>query len=878
MITGLEEYLRVHQLLHTLPLSSLKDTRLGIDLNLYLKTLLQSPSTSEPLVTALGGSPLALISHIENDLRTLERARIKPVFVLGGLQLARRTRPFSFEDPRVEERRKAWESYEQSDTDGAHVHFSRSNSTQVGDLVRAVLRAFRHRNVEFLVAPYLAEGQLVSLERHSKSYIHSIYSSSDVFLFDRVDKVILSLDLQGSTNALPNGSSNGGSSTGSFTYASKAEIMGHLRCNEEEFLDMGLLLGWEHCPTFPPLVDGTIPNANPPLTPLPRVGHQVSLSPEPLPDPRQALDVVRQYRSGYTACTALADHVVCAKLGYVDAFCRARCMIKFCLVTSAEEGRVLPLPRSTPPPPFVAGGVSTASSTAAAPAATVAPGVNGTTPPSIPNSSATSGGAPILTNADVPVDLHEIFSHRLPDEVFLHLSRGLLGSAVLNWLTSGSIIETAPLDEGDTEVWRNFMRNVITESPQSPRCIALALMGSSLNGFWSSRKVFAYYHFDPPNGAPHNVPHDQPTTLNLIKRIDNWNVSVAFVEEELRRQNSSTIDIALCLGATGRGDLAERTKTSRPKKVTPSNAAKEKDAKTSAGSGAAGAGAGGPGGGLEKKDEVVANVIWRMLELRGFLNHDHLHTPYARSLHLALKSARLNDKLQEPLYLALELIRAGILHGEGYSGRTKSGGPTWGDLDAASDSEEKAIIVDSRRHLLLIMRTLCLLPLTYRPLAWSAPLSRELLQFNAFSRALTRSLRTLVEAIASSMLLRGDAKRARDDYLDISLSLPFQSDSSTGLGIVLKCYLEALLTFNGGPVSVGHEADEDVVEAKEAVVSMIEQTFSNIKDIRGEIARGFRFWKAVVKAVEVLRDEKSVSLDIVDQFLKADAWVTPMVF
>lgn len=150
----------MHQLLHTLPLSSLKDTRLGIDLNLYLKTLLQSPSTSEPLVTALGGSPLALISHIENDLRTLERARIKPVFVLGGLQLARRTRPFSFEDPRVEERRKAWESYEQSDTDGAHVHFSRSNSTQVGDLVRAVLRAFRHRNVEFLVAPYLAEGQV----------------------------------------------------------------------------------------------------------------------------------------------------------------------------------------------------------------------------------------------------------------------------------------------------------------------------------------------------------------------------------------------------------------------------------------------------------------------------------------------------------------------------------------------------------------------------------------------------------------------------------------------------------------------------------------------------------------------------------------------
>lgn len=154
------DFLHSHKLVHTLPLSALKETRLGINLNLYLETLLSSPSTSEPLVTALGGSPLALISHIENDLRALERARVKPVFVLGGLQPSRRNRPFSFDDPRVEERKTAWESYEKGDVDGTHLHLSRSNSTQVGDLIRAVLRAFRHRNVEFLVAPYLAEGQV----------------------------------------------------------------------------------------------------------------------------------------------------------------------------------------------------------------------------------------------------------------------------------------------------------------------------------------------------------------------------------------------------------------------------------------------------------------------------------------------------------------------------------------------------------------------------------------------------------------------------------------------------------------------------------------------------------------------------------------------
>jgi hypothetical protein len=147
-------------LLHTLPLSTLKDTRLGIDLNLYLQTLFSNPITSEPLVTALGGSPFCLNSHIENDLRVLERAKIKPVFVLGGLQPPRRSRPFAYDDPRVEERALAWECYERGDVDGTHLHLSKSNSMQVADLVRAVLRAFRHRNVEFIVAPYLAEGQV----------------------------------------------------------------------------------------------------------------------------------------------------------------------------------------------------------------------------------------------------------------------------------------------------------------------------------------------------------------------------------------------------------------------------------------------------------------------------------------------------------------------------------------------------------------------------------------------------------------------------------------------------------------------------------------------------------------------------------------------
>ena len=62
----------------------------------------------------------------------------------------------------------------------------------------------------------------------------------------------------------------------------------------------------------------------------------------------------------------------------------------------------------------------------------------------------------------------------------------------------------------------------------------------------------------------------------------------------------------------------------------------------------------------------------------SFLLNSHMHTPLARAMFLALKKAGINDKFQDPLYLLLELARAGVLHGNLWSGRAYSGGPSFG--------------------------------------------------------------------------------------------------------------------------------------------------------------------------------------------------------
>lgn len=99
------------------------------------------------------------------------------------------------------------------------------------------------------------------------------------------------------------------------------------------------------------------------------------------------------------------------------------------------------------------------------------------------------------------------------------------------------------------------------------------------------------------------------------------------------------------------------------------------------------------------------------------------------------------------------------------------------------------------------------------------------------------------------MVLQRHARRAREDILDITHSLPFQTDMNTGFGILAKVYLDALVLMHGERVM--NAGDEGVAEAKEGALEICEGTFEGIKNLRGEVERGFRFWDAVSAALKL---------------------------
>ena len=160
---SLSAYLQERKHLQTLPLNVLTDSRLGIDAAYYLQSLYDNPPSREPLLAATGGLPLALTTRIESDLRTLEKLRIKPVFVFPGLTPNKRWRHMQRDIEQQEacrERNLAWSKYESGQEEAATKLFEGRSGLTHWDLWRSVLRIFRNRNVEFLVAPYVAWAQV----------------------------------------------------------------------------------------------------------------------------------------------------------------------------------------------------------------------------------------------------------------------------------------------------------------------------------------------------------------------------------------------------------------------------------------------------------------------------------------------------------------------------------------------------------------------------------------------------------------------------------------------------------------------------------------------------------------------------------------------
>lgn len=417
-IRGLDEYLRERPgLVRELPLQTLRDTRLGIDGSAYLEGLLRDNSVQEAFTPAVGGLPLTITNILGAHLKVLEHNHIKPVFVFDGLQpratwAVKRDARAAELAAKLAKRNEAWTHYEAGQEQQAAEAFTASNALATRDLWRTVQRAYKHRSVENMTAPYAAAAQLLYLERHDKSYIHAIYGPSELLLYDQIDRLILSINWKLET----------------FTFINKRDLLNDLSLSPEQFLGLGLLAGCDYMPTFPAL--------QPPHA-------EFSF--------KNAINLLQSFKSATAAIHYCLETMpqLRSSSNPQEQFAQIRALIKFPLVLSANQGRVSPLPLAL---------------------------------------SYTSAG-------DIPFDLHDVFSHRLPDELYFQFWRGLFSSTVLDALINGYWVDEAPLDGGASDDYKRFLREILTEHPQGPKAVSLGLLSSVLNPSWSRRPVVRFLFF-----------------------------------------------------------------------------------------------------------------------------------------------------------------------------------------------------------------------------------------------------------------------------------------------------------------------------------------------------------------------------------------------
>jgi hypothetical protein len=107
----------------------LRNCRVGIEAAEYLsQRILKHARAREPLIPALGGLPLALEQHVQDDLNTFRSLAIEPYFIFGGLDITKQGNPFAQKAAEAAVNRDAWTLYDNHEAEASVAKFGESST------------------------------------------------------------------------------------------------------------------------------------------------------------------------------------------------------------------------------------------------------------------------------------------------------------------------------------------------------------------------------------------------------------------------------------------------------------------------------------------------------------------------------------------------------------------------------------------------------------------------------------------------------------------------------------------------------------------------------------------------------------------------------
>ncbi|KAK2741084.1 hypothetical protein FQN55_008488 [Onygenales sp. PD_40] len=402
-------------------------------------------------------------------------------------------------------------------------------------------------------------------------------------------------------------------------------------------------------------------------------------------------------------------------------------------------------------------------------------------------------------------DLHVLIGQRLPEELYFYMSKGIIGSQIPNCLTSGEFVVKLPLGAEDSDIYRRLVGELLTPV----RTQALYLLANSLHRFYRAKaiEVRTWYGQEPPRKI--NLKEDLPSVRESAR---SWKIQSEQLPENMKQLQADGVLFTSALQALKDQGFVSKSLHKEPKDPS-------KDVHP-----------------LSSKPEILSNVMWRFLQLRGYINEKHQLTQWGQALETALSSLSPGENLEESTFIAIELLRLGILSSKDWFSKI-SGGPMRG-----SDEEKK--------FNLLVSQVACIGKIRHKSIGYSGPLSRQLLAFHSLICAVRSSLRDLIEVVLANLLLNGDADRERNDWTDLGISLPFIDDNNCGLGIAVRTYLDDL----------PQQAEPTSPKVRAETKAKGKDWFQHSESFSANLDMAFKLWDAVYqgsqKAGKEFKDAK----------------------
>ena len=128
-----------------------------------------------------------------------------------------------------------------------------------------------------------------------------------------------------------------------------------------------------------------------------------------------------------------------------------------------------------------------------------------------------------------PSDLHDIVGLRLPEELYMYLSRGMIQPQVLKFLTSGAVYITVPIAGGDSDSYRTLVQSQLDPLRRQ----AITLLAEQNHRYYQTKEISTRLWFDRENEEKFNSKSVLPSPR---ERLSRWHVKDSLLQEVIAKK------------------------------------------------------------------------------------------------------------------------------------------------------------------------------------------------------------------------------------------------------------------------------------------------------------------------------------------------------